>query len=574
MEGLSPYYILLLAILYFNHCISLQLTIEIDYKSTVGYLNYECGGTHDVMQDGNGILVPNNTIKFPPCRNISDAGYRSRQFYYRDTIYNNASIQLIFVNDFDWENTIINSGIRFGDLRYYCGFEIIVKDQPNAIISIDGTNSNGYRLIDYYGYEYGDPICDANYPTYIKLRNLNFINWKRTIVTRFTPLETTFQAPIVYIDFTSITTSFTNILMVSNPYLSTSLFNITFNNCNFSNIYANSLTTLLYSVSPMTINNCIFKNVNLNFPLVVSENGGCNISDVYFQNVTLTNNAPIISSHNYQTNLNNIIIDGCTISPFWTFTFTNKYQSSNNKINNIHFKNNQFLTSLLISSYSKYNSLFNLALEIEKSSNIIIKVDFTNITFYSNINLSNKDFLFTYSIDQIKFSNINVPNIFSTSISSNNLTIYIDNTTKFNSDYFIKGSNNIINFDKKKSDFNDQYLNYIENNQLCLNCSFYYFHQIITNSSSDGFLNIDNENGHNGIFNKILLAPIIIISIIIIISLISGVIFRKKIKTYFKKKKSQNNNNENDIGGAVVDDIGIPMSITNVSNLENTASSE
>ncbi|KAM9952851.1 hypothetical protein ACTFIR_007907 [Dictyostelium discoideum] len=112
------------------------------------YKNYECGGSIEFFKNHNE-FVQNKSIIYPPCKSFNDANHRSKQLFKNNNNNWNKStkqrkISLIFLIDknYNWNNDIIyilENEVLF--IEYYCYFEIQVENQPDAILTIDGSNS-------------------------------------------------------------------------------------------------------------------------------------------------------------------------------------------------------------------------------------------------------------------------------------------------------------------------------------------------------------------------------------------------------------------------------------------------
>ncbi|KAN0023795.1 hypothetical protein ACTFIV_008182 [Dictyostelium citrinum] len=500
------------------------LIINIDLNSKVTYDRYECGLDY---------------LNFPPCKSFTDAGVRSRHISFNNSI----AIPLIFeLINFDWKNEIITKNIEIGVIKNYCFFEIRVKNEPDAFISIDGSNNGNYSFFQYQTPYYSSQCENFNMSVGLKLKNILFIDWNFDQIISLESTNYYYNGKKISVYFQSIIVeSIRNVFLSSYSYSN----DLIIDSCIFSNWNRKVNSFYIILTNSLILNNTTFKNIISDFPLYYTMSSNHTITNCLFNNITIYNGSPFLNTISSGLSMDNITITNCVFSVF----IRNNIQSVYNGyetiyLNNINLIRNNLFKSFKVIFIPEYTSFLNFVYDNIDNEKVVLDIILNNFSFIDNINdrenLSySYNFLNTRFVRNINFTNIPIPNIFTTSLSSINAFININNGTSFQSKIILKGSNNIIYYQNNKQNISNSFYNNIKNN--CFNCTVYPILKNNFNITNDNYNQDDSnnilKNNENQKFKKILILPIVLGSIIIILSIGFVILIKKKkINNIFKKE--------------------------------------
>ncbi|KAM9995026.1 hypothetical protein ACTFIY_001196 [Dictyostelium cf. discoideum] len=538
------------------------LTITIDLNSNVTYNQVSCGLDY---------------LNFPPCKSFADAGIRSRYISFNESM----PISLVFeLINFDWRNKIITKNIEIGEIRNYCFFEIRVKDEPNAIISIDGSDYGNYSFFEYQTPYFASQCENFNNTIGLKLRNIKFIDWNYNQIISLKTTKYYYPKPILVYFQSIFVESIRNEIFSSGSYSN----HLLIDSCTFSNLNRKVKSHNIFSGNSMIITNSTFKNILSNFSLYNTMNNNHTITNCIFNNITIYNGAPFIN-----TLSSGLLIDNITISnSIFSVLIRNTIQSifigfGEISLNNIKFIRNNLFKSFQVFLIPEHTSFLNFVYDNIDDEIVNLDIILNNISFIDNINFRENlpfsfNFLKTRFVRNINFTNTLIPKIFTNSVYSMNAFINVNNGSSFQSKIILKGSNNIINYQNYQENITNSFYNNINNN--CFNCTVYpILKNNINNSNntnenfnqtdSNNFEN-NNDSDNNQNFKKILILPIVLGSIIVIVIIGFVILLKTKKIKFFKKengtgeKGGKSNIEMGDIGQinnnelATNENIGIP----------------
>ncbi|KAM9975151.1 hypothetical protein ACTFIW_008629 [Dictyostelium discoideum] len=504
------------------------LTITIDLNSNINYNQYSCGLDY---------------LNFPPCKSFTDAGVRSRFISFNESV----PISLVFeLINFDWRNEIITKNIEIGEIRKYCFFEIRVKDEPNAIISIDGSNNGNYSFFEYQTPYFPSQCENFNSIIGLKLKNIKFIDWNYDQIISLKTTNFYYPKPILVYFQSIIVESIRNVIFSSVSYSN----GLLIDSCTFSNLNRIVNSHNIFSGNSMIITNSTFKNIVSKFSLYYTVYYNHTITNCVFNNITIYSGAPFINTLSSGLLIDNITISNSNFSVLIRNTIQSIYINFETiSLNNIKFIRNNLFKSFQVFLIPELTSFFNF--EYDNIDNEIVTLDiiFNNISFIDNINYKENlpfsyNFLRTRFARNINFTNTQIPKIFTSSVYSMNAFINVNNGSSFQSKIILKGSNNIINYQNYQENITNSFYNNINDN--CFNCTVY---PILknnidnSNNTNENYNQTDsnnfgsnNNNDNNQKFKKILILPIVLGSIIIILFIgLVTLLKTKKIK-FFKKE--------------------------------------
>ncbi|KAN0019143.1 hypothetical protein ACTFIU_002345 [Dictyostelium citrinum] len=509
------------------------LIINIDLNSNITYDRNECGLDY---------------LNFPPCKSFTDAGVRSRYISFNNSIAIPLTFELI---NFDWKNQIITNNIEIGVIKNYCFFEIRVKNEPDAFISIDGSNNGNYSFFQYQTPYYSSQCENFNMTVGLKLKNIKFVDWN---FDQIISLETTnyyYNGKIISVYFQSIIVeSIRNAFISSDSYSN----GLIIDSCIFSNWNRKVNSFYILLTNSLILNNTTFKNIISDFPLYYTMSSNHTNTNCLFNNITIYNGSPFLNTISSGLSMDNITITNCVFSVFIRNNIQSVYDGYETiYLNNINLIRNNLFKSFKVIFIPEYTSFLNFVYDNIDNENVVLDIILNNFSFIDNINdrenLSySYNFLNTRFVRNINFTNIQIPNIFTTSLSSINSFINIDNGTSFQSKIILKGSNNIIYYQNNKQTISNSFYNNINNN--CFNCTVYPILKNNFNNTNDNYNQDDSnyilKNNKNQTFKKILILPIVLGSIIIILSIGFVILIKtKKIYNIFQKENGVGENGGN-----------------------------
>lgn len=506
------------------------LTITIDLNSNITYNQYSCGLDY---------------LNFPPCKSFTDAGVRSRYISFNESI----PISLVFeLINFDWKNDIITNNIEIGEIRKYCFFEIRVKDEPNAIISIDGSNYGNYSFFEYQTPYFPSQCENFNNIIGLKLKNIKFIDWNYDQIISLKTTNFYYPKPILVYFQSIIVESIRNVIFSSVSYSN----GLLIDSCTFSNINRKVNSHNIFSGNSMIITNSTFKNIVSKFSLYYTVNSSHTITNCVFNNITIYNGAPFINTLSSGLLIDNITISNSNFSVLIRNTIQTIYNGFGTiSLNNIKFIKNNLFKSFQVFTIPEHTSFLNFVYDNIDYEIVTLDIILNNIIFIDNINYKENlpfsfNFLKTRFARNINFTNTQIPKIFTSSVYSMNAFINVNNGSSFQSKIILKGSNNIINYQNYQENITNSFYNNINNN--CFNCTVYpILKNNINNSNntnenynqtdSNNFENINNNDKYNNQnFKKIFILPIVLGSIIIILIIGFVTLLKTKKIKFFKKE--------------------------------------
>ncbi|KAK5582991.1 hypothetical protein RB653_004581 [Dictyostelium firmibasis] len=571
--------IIVFVIFFFNFINSLEIIISIDFNSNINYSNNECGGSIKIILKNNSSnsnnnnnntnkLIQDTSITYPPCKSFNDAYKRSKELFNNKLLkLKNTSLIFLISKNFNWrEETIKITNGEVINIQYYCYFEIKVDNDPNAILTIDGSNTN-YNFLNFTDYSSGIITCDQeeeeeeeeeeegekegekegivkqsyDYKQIrINLYNIKFINWKKCLaiqnfISKLFKSEDFKKKKTTISKISNIITYNTSIFLDSWPKTENAPIKNIINNCSFYENYMKTYSVFIDSENEIELSNSSFNNMILMGWFIINEGLEFKINNINFKNITIENNNFIdIDTSNIE--FDGINVENCSFSNFF-YNINDKYNANQTIIKNVNFKNNKIINGLRSNIFSLNSKIDNT----NKTDDDEFLINLENIKIESNnefINNSYIDFILVNKMNVINLKNISIPEkegLFFSSISSQNLKINIDSNSYslFNSKVLAEGENINIYVDVYKSNkylTKNLLLQKTQDDDQCNNC-FLTFKEVddvsefkendknTTNSNDSKFINhsgIDTKENNNSNTNGT----------------------TKKISNYIKTKKS------------------------------------
>ncbi|KAN0044775.1 hypothetical protein ACTA71_006298 [Dictyostelium dimigraforme] len=535
--------ILIILISFLNICESLtsdsdfndkEITIKIDFLSNIDYQNVDCGCS----------IIEEDSKQYPPCKTFYDAGERSRQLFENNSNLNQMSLVLLILNlDPNKTPPTINliGEKTFGDLKYYCSFNIDFQDtngnkieeneniKKKPLLIIDG-KSVSRSFIKYVGFE-NNTLCNKKL---ISINNLLFKDWGSTLVFSNSLLNKPYHSLDFF--YSSITTigSFKIVESVEANYTEGDLpANFIFKDCHFTNVTNQYQTPLFYMYyNNISLVDTIIDNMKLVYSPFFLTMSTFVMENSIINNVEVLSNddLPIINMNGFVIQFYNLQFSNNKISTFFKGYFPKRPSQPRdpNIFKNCLFNNNIISTSpnsfIMISLFQIMDSIY---------------LSFENSLFLNNTINGNKTFLSIDKSYHIKFNNSTISNQFSSGVIIDNGFIDLKSNSRINTLTTIKGKYNLITVDKESASL----LNLDKIKKDCFKCN--YIISNLENSDNSDSLNTKNYKIHNidkeDLIKKVIV-PVLICSISISI-LVLVIVFRKNIKSYFKNRYSKNNDN-------------------------------
>ncbi|EGC38351.1 hypothetical protein DICPUDRAFT_76069 [Dictyostelium purpureum] len=539
--------------LLFNFIISLEVLINIDYSSIIIYENYECGGT---IYFYNG--VANNSVVYPPCRSFKDAGIRSRQFQSKyGSMYSNTSL-VFLLNNYDSSFTI-KEDVSIGEIKFYCYTEIRVKENPESIISIDGSTANSPFIT--YSNEKSEK-CYFYQKVRLRIKNIVFSNWlvsNKEIFYINNYCDQTINSAAI--EFSQLKTD--NIYsFINSGQVCQNKLNIFISNCDFVNNKNEDLKLyFIKNKDNMVISKSRFENIKTK-SFIIDNSYRTTLDDCYFNNINLEALMPLFYSRDGVITMKNILIENSLM----VFLFLHEFDNDNDYyqiISNFTIKQSSILENLEYLKtdigYDFKHGMFIFESTVPQSfkRNFTLDIDNLNILSDNKIPIQ-KSIFFSHNngISTIKLKNSFISDNVYLLSQLNGVTIDLVNNNSINSGLLSIGRDNKIllpeNITQEKSFFTNK-IKY-----LCEECDISFIKgtgdKIDTeknDSNSNSNSSLEKEKKKNisdsipaGDFKKknlllLVLLPVLLGSVLIV----SAVVFIVIIKI----KKHNNNDNNNEI---------------------------
>ncbi|KAK5580608.1 hypothetical protein RB653_000630 [Dictyostelium firmibasis] len=303
--------------------LSNDITLLVDFSSTVSYSNNECGG----------ILVSSDPTVYPPCSSFKDAGNRARQYLNSGLVIPNSNSLTIKAINTEFLQSISGESAQLGNLFGFCSIQILVKTTTSPVIA-DGTlSTSNFISLEEPNVPNTSYTCSS--PKLLLIKFINFINWgDQTIL--YTNVKQnggviTKQNIYLVAIITSNSNSIINVLPKDANFEYGSL-EFFISSCSFRNLFSlSALPPFNFIGSKVNIASTGFLDSTINSsPFIYLKVGHINIKvSSVIDHVVINNGFPFVKTLNLGDNFyyNNVNITNCIFSKF--------LQHENNKVDNL-----------------------------------------------------------------------------------------------------------------------------------------------------------------------------------------------------------------------------------------------